>query len=171
MAQSQFDTFNKADLKTWTEAAKKELGGKDPFDALNISKHDLIIKPYYDKEDTRDLIVNNLRPSLNPYLGPRGWYNTPNINVVNCEEANKLALEYLSSGADGIQFTLETEADLDKLLEKIELPYCSIFFVVKNEQSKILGDFAQYIKTRGFDKAQIIGGIFWQSSVRPSWLG
>ncbi|MEP2671297.1 MAG: methylmalonyl-CoA mutase family protein [Cyclobacteriaceae bacterium] len=167
MAQSQFDTFNKADLKTWTEAAKKELGGKDPFDALGLSKHDLIIKPYYDKEDARDLTVNNLKPSLNPYLGPRGWYNSPNINVVNSELANKLALEYLSSGADGIQFTLETEADLDKLLEKIELPYCSIFFVVKNEQSKILSDFAQYIKTKGFDKAQIIGGIYWQASAKP----
>lgn len=169
MAKSQFDTFNKADLKTWTQAAKKELGGKDPFDELIISKHDLIIKPYYDREDTRDIIINTLSPSPNPYLGPRGWYNTPNISVNNnSQEANKLALEYLSNGADGILFTIDSEVELEKLLHQIELPYCSIFFVVKNEQSKILSDFAQYIKTKGFDKAQIIGGIFWQPGVKPS---
>ncbi|MEQ8363009.1 MAG: methylmalonyl-CoA mutase family protein [Cyclobacteriaceae bacterium] len=165
MAQSQFDTFNKADLKTWTDAAKKELGGKDPFDALSISKHNLIIKPYYDKEDTKGLNINNLKPSFNPYLGPRGWYNTPDITVKNCKDANKLALEYLNSGADGIQFTLETEAKLDQLLHQIELPYCSIFFVVKSEQSKLLGDFVQYVNAKDFDKAQIVGGIFWQTPV------
>jgi len=163
MAQSQFDTFNVTDLKTWTEAAKKELGGKDPFDALTISKNDLSIKPYYDKEDIEGLTINKLRPSSNPYLGPRGWYNTPAIAVRNCKEANKLALEYLNSGADGIQFTLEVEAELEQLLDKIELPYCSIFFVVKTGHSKILGDFAHYVKNKDFDKTQIVGGIFWQT--------
>lgn len=165
MAKSQFDIFNKTDLKTWTEAARKELGGKDPFETLSIAKNDLIIKPYYDKEDTRGLTVNNLRPSRNPYLGPRGWYNTPDIIVSNCEDANKLALQYLNSGADGIRFILEADAQPDKLLHQIELPYCSVFFVVKNGQSKILGDLIQYVNAKDFDKAQIVGGIFWEMPV------
>lgn len=165
MARSQFDTFKKADIKIWTEVAKKELGGKDPFDTLTISKKDLIIKPYYDKEDTAGLIEDNLSPSQNPYLGPRGWYNTPDVSVKNCEEANKQALSHLNSGADGIQFTLETDIEINKLLNGIELPYCSLFFVTKNEQSKIVSDFVQYANAKGFDKTQIVGGIFWQTPV------
>jgi len=167
MAESLFDTFNEADIKNWIEVAKKELGGKDPFDALAISKKNLIIKPYYDKNDTAGLIEDNLKPSKNPYLGPRGWYNTPDIVVRDCEKANKLALLHLNNGADGIQFTLGTDIKIDKLLNQIELSACSIFFVAKIEHLKILHDFVQYVNTKGFDKAQIVGGIFWQPPIDP----
>lgn len=165
MSQGQFDTFSHTNLNTWIEAAKKELGGKDPFEALSISKNDLIVKPYYDKEDTKDLAENILHPSDNPYLGPRGWYNTPNINVKNCAEANKLALEYLGSGADGILFTLQTEAELDILLNQIELPYCGIFFITETEQSKLLNDFAQYVSSKGYDKSQVKGSVIWTDTI------
>lgn len=165
MAQNIFSTFNEASIKSWTEAAKTELGGKDPFDALTISKKNLIIKPYYDKEDTVDLTENNLKPSKNPYLGARGWYNTPEVVVKNCEAANKLALLHLNNGADGIQFILDTDIKIDKLLDQIELTACQISFSVKNEPPKILSDFVEYVNAKGFDKTQIVGGIFWRTII------
>ena len=162
MAQSLFGTFGEASVKNWTEAAKKELGGKDPFDALALTKGGLAIKPYYDQSDTLAITEDNLRPSLDPYLGPRGWHNVPDITVKDCAAANKLALWHLNNGADGVQFTLDTKTDMAKLLHQMELTACSIFFVPKNGRSTLLGEFEQYVHAKGFDKTKIVGGIFCQ---------
>lgn len=161
MSQGQFNTFSKADIKTWTEAAKKELGGKDPFQSQIVSKGKIDIKPYYDQSDTSTLPEDILAPTSNPYLGPRGWYNAPNVVVKDNKEANKEALLHLNNGADAIQFTIEAEIQVEVLLANIELPYCGIFFLMKSDQTKLLIDFEQYVNAKGFDKSQIVGAVFW----------
>lgn len=168
MSPNQSPSFLKADMKTWHEAAKKELGGKDPFEALSRLKESICIKPYYDASDTKNINIHILPPSTNPYLGPRGWYNVPTITVLNDLEANKKALDHLNNGADGIVFKINDSISIDKLLSNIELPYCSTFFLTEIEQSKLLADFVKHVNAKGFDKTQIVGGLFCNSNQTAS---
>lgn len=164
MSSNQSPSFLKADMKTWCEAAKKELGGKDPFEALSRSKAGIRIKPYYDASNTKNITTHTLSPSTNPYLGPRGWYNMPTVTVRNDLDANKKALEHLNNGADGIVFKINDTISIDKLLSNVELPYCSTFFLTEIEQSKLLADFVRHVNAKGFDKTQIVGGLFCNSN-------
>ncbi len=163
MPAFQFDSFQKADKKIWTTRAQKELEGKDPFESLSVSKHGIHIKPYYDATDIKHLSIDILPPSNDPYLGPRTWHNTPIVNVENAKEANKQALNLLNNGADGIIFKIGVTIRMADLLNGIELPYCSTFFLIDNEHSKLLIEFEQFVIAKGFDKAQIVGGAFWES--------
>lgn len=164
MSPHQSSSFLKADMKTWREAAKKELDGKDPFDTLSRQKESIRIRPYYDASDTKNIAAHILSPSTNPYLGPRGWYNMPTIKVLNDIDANKKALEHLNNGADGIVFKINDTISIDKLLANIELPYCSTFFLTEIEQSELLADFVNHVNAKGFDKTQIVGGLFSKSN-------
>ena len=164
MPKDKFYLFSATNAALWSEAAKKELKGKDPFESLSISKQGLSIKPYYDASDTDSLAETTLSCSTNPFLGPRGWYNTPIVTVVNDEHANKTALAHLNMGADGIIYRAKGPVRIEKLLDNIKLPYCSTFFLIDTNQSNTIYEFGKYVNTKGFDKAQIVGGVFCESS-------
>lgn len=161
MGQDYFTSFLNADSKAWADVAKNELNGKNPFETLSYVRGGINVKPYYEASDTKNIAEDNLMPSADPYLGPRGWYNTPKIDVTDSSVANTKALEHLNNGADGILFNIQSTVVVEKLLANIKLPYCATFFQFENEQSTFLSDFEQYVGLNGFDKAQIIGSIFW----------
>lgn len=163
MPSQPFGSFPASNSKNWNDVAKKELGGKDPNEVLMIEKHGLQIKPYYDASEIVSASNSWVRPSTDPYLGPRGWHNTPIVLVENEKEANKSALEHLANGADGIVYRLKETVDFEMLMKDIELPYCSSFFQIRHNQEKFVYDFNHWVNAKGFDKTQIVGGVFWDS--------
>jgi len=163
MPHDLFNAFPKASKNIWTEIARKELSGKDPFESLAVTKENLSIRPYYDVTDTGSLQEEALWPSSDPYLGPRTWHNTPLVKVVNSVDANKIALDHLNNGADGILFAIRGPIEVHQLLANIELPYCGIYFLFESDHSKLLADFELYARAKKFDTAQITGGVFWES--------
>ncbi len=162
MLHDQFDSFQKADKKTWTETARKELDGKDPFENLSRMRGNLSIHPYYDHTDTALIRSESLKPSSDPYLGPRAWRNTPLVTVNDGLEANTIALDHLRNGADGILFSIKTPVDIDKLLAGIELSYCGTYFLFEDDHSNLLVDFEQYAIAKKIDTTQIVGAAFWK---------
>jgi methylmalonyl-CoA mutase len=112
----------------WKEAAQQELNGEDPFVKLKIAKGKISILPYYDSCPANTSSFFSLPISANTYLGARGWVNAPKILVADEKSANKLALDHLNRGADGILFQIDTNPKFDQLLKGIELPYCFTFF-------------------------------------------
>ncbi len=161
MPSPSFASFAPADSKKWNEAALKELDGKDPLDSLSTQKQNLVIKPYYDTEDTQQISEFLIEPTVNALQGPRGWHNAPLVTVDNEKRANESALHHLNNGADGIIYTINGQHELSALLKGIELPYCSSYFIIKDNTSGIVQQLIELANIKGFDKTQIAGGIFW----------
>lgn len=163
MASLSFESFPPSTSTNWNEVARKELGGKDPIESLSLKKQNLVIKPYYDAEDTISITQFFNKPSTDPILGPRGWFNAPLVNVGDEELANKSALNHLNNGADAIIYRLSGPCQLNTLLHNIELPYCGSYFIIENNNSDLIPQLIALANAKGFDKAQIVGGIFWHS--------
>ncbi|HEY5690962.1 MAG TPA: methylmalonyl-CoA mutase family protein [Cyclobacteriaceae bacterium] len=163
MASLSFESFPPSNSKNWNEVARKELGGKDPIESLSLKKQNLVIKPYYDASDTLSITPFFNKPSSDPLLGPRGWLNAPLVTVGDEESANKIALNHLINGADAVIYKLSGPCQLNTLLHNIELPYCGSYFIVENNNADLIPQLTTLVNAKGFDKTQIVGGIFWQS--------
>jgi methylmalonyl-CoA mutase len=145
----------------WINAAKAELDGADPFHKLVSHKGSIRVEPYYTASDTKPELQYALRAS-NAWWGARQWNNAPLVRVANAEDGNKLALNYLATGADGILFQLlHPIDDVEQLLADIKLAYCSVFFTgeITKEFVENLFDYA-----RQSGQASMSGGLYYNSA-------
>lgn len=156
--------FSSRTLQNWEIAAIKELEGTGSIEKLTFEKAGLKIKPYYTAEDATSSQLPPLQSSMAPYTAARHWVNMPKVLVEDEKEANALALFHLQNGADGIYFDLDgSSADPEVLLDKIELPYCSVSFLATSLNAPFLASFHDYAAKK-FDKDQINGNIFWSEN-------
>jgi len=152
----------------WLIRARQELEGVDPIEKLTVLKGDLEILPYYDASKINTANQPRLKPSLNPYNGSRSWINSPKIFVNDEVNANKLALTYLNSGADGILFNCpSTEINPAILLNKISMKDCSVSFLVNHPSQLWLENLIQSAENN-FDKTDIKGAIYWRGPIEIS---
>jgi methylmalonyl-CoA mutase len=160
-------SFPKSNRDDWKKTATKELNGNEPFtDLLWKDRDELVFYPYYDKEDLIDLhFYNNFnpKPSTDSFLGNRSWSNLPNVTVLNDVTANKIALEHLQNGADGILFDVSNSAasDIDKLLTGIQWEYCTLSF--KGVNDAFVGSLSEYISKLTTETSKLHGGVFWEA--------
>lgn len=158
-------SFPKSNRDDWKKTATKELNGNEPFtDLLWKDRDELEFYPYYDKEALTNLhFYNNfnLKPATDSFFGNRSWANLPNVTVLNDVTANKIALEHLRNGADGILFDVSNNAasDIDKLLEEIQWEYCTLSF--KGVNDTFVGKLSEYISKLTIDTSKLQGVIFW----------
>jgi methylmalonyl-CoA mutase len=147
----------------WLEVARQELEGADPTKKLTHKKGDLEILPFYIADETEPKNSPILKPSSLPYSEARSWINTPKILVTDEPDANRKALSYLNSGAEGILFDCSSrEINPITLLNQISLPDCSVSFLLTRSNINWLQEFNTYAKN-SFDKKKIRGNIFWSS--------
>ena len=161
-------SFSASHTKDWTEAAKTELSGADPFDKLSFLQEGITIKPYYDEADRNPDFSFSLSPSSDPYLGARAWRNTPRLVVTQEKKANELALEALNHGADGILFEITTanqNPDIKALLNKIDLNYCAVSFLFHGDHLPLLKEIHNELESR-FDKKKMTGSFFFTGNSR-----
>jgi methylmalonyl-CoA mutase len=162
------ENFPKTNNEHWKQTASKEIEGKDPYVELRWTTADGIdLLPYYDYESIQglDYLENfTFAPAENSFLGARQWFNTPLVTVNDEITANKISLNHLANGADGIIFSFgkRNGLKLERLLENIEWPYCSLSFEVpeKNFSDKTLRDFVSKNYT---DTLALSGSLFWES--------
>ncbi len=134
-----FHSFSASSKKNWSEAAKLELKGIDPFEKLAFIKDEIKIQPYYDWTDLPEGFSSTNTNSPDAYLGSRAWRNMPKINAHD-PLANKKALDALNNGADGILFVVTSDSvALEKILRGIDLRYCSVSFLT-NEHYPLLNE-------------------------------
>jgi len=144
----------------WLSNAQQELAGAEPMERLTVRKGEIEILPFYDTSKNNPSQKPLLKPSLNPFNGPRSWINSPRILVTNDIQANKVALSYLNSGAEGILFDCHHEINPTLLLDKISLVDCSVSFVIRHAAHEWIFKFIEYAENN-FDKSLIKGGIYW----------
>lgn len=159
--------FPKSGKKDWLKVALQETNGKDPFEILSWhGKDDILFLPYYDRENAlynKDASSPFGLPAAEQISSSREWVNAVPVNVSEEEAANKLSLEHLARGADGLLFDLRDRqrTDLNQLLKQIEWPYCFVGFLAKSDES-FFNQLSAFIQNT-FDPASVRGAIFRES--------
>jgi len=160
--QSFLNEFRPNSKEEWKAKAIADLKGKTIESlATNFDKN-INVDTYYSKEDVKgldDLLkYNNLLAHKSTLDGePRDWINYQKINVEDDLEANKLALNALNLGANGLIFNLNGITNYAVLLKKIHLESCAISFEGDDDTTNYL-TFAQ----KHFDIAKLTG--YWSSA-------
>jgi methylmalonyl-CoA mutase len=164
---SLFESFAKQNKDVWQRIAAQETESDDPAKILSWkSENGLLFFPYYDESDVAHLhYLDNLRLTVgeDSFLGNRKWLNAPIVTVDNETTANKISLNHLNQGADGLFFDINTRVDFEKLLLNIEFAYCSLFFHSKNQDLHSLSDFIDRKKIK-----TISGALFWDTIPKKS---
>ena len=122
MKHSLFSEFDPISSKQWKQKIQFELKGEDYNDTLIWnSPENIKVKPFYNQDDLpKNLPIN---PTAN------GFKICQNIFVYDLEKSIERALESIERGAESIIFTIENEnIDVSKLLEKLPLETCEIYF-------------------------------------------
>ena len=124
---------------------------------FDVEKKNIISPYYFDRNDLPATL-----PQLSPSPGG-AWVNMPRIAGLTDREANQTALAWLNSGAGGLLLELSDNADPKRLLEGIELPYCTISFLAESRHENFFSQFAADALARGFDPSLIAGAVFWKT--------
>lgn len=122
MKPSLFSEFDPITSKQWKQKIQFELKGEDYNDTLIWnSSENIKVKPFYNHDDLPAKLP--LNPKKN------GFKICQNIFVFDLEKSIDRAIESIERGADSIIFTIENETiDVAKLLEKLPLEFCEIYF-------------------------------------------
>ncbi len=117
-----FNDFAPVSAKEWKQKIQFELKGADYNDTLIWnSPDDIKVKPFYDKEDVKEVISVDTKASE--------FKICQNIFVHDIDKSIERALDSLKRGAESIRFTIEDETvDVAKLLAKLPLENTTIFF-------------------------------------------
>ena len=117
-----FTNFAPVSAKEWKQKIQFELKGADYNETLIWnSPDDIKVKPFYDKEDVKEIISVTTKASE--------FKICQNIFVHDINKSIERALDSLARGAESIRFTIEDETvAIEKLLEKLPLESTPIFF-------------------------------------------
>lgn len=117
-----FTNFAPVSAKEWKQKIQFELKGADYNETLIWnSPDDIKVKPFYDKEDVKEVISVTTKASE--------FKICQNIFVHDINKSIERALDSLARGAESIRFTIENETiAVEKLLEKLPLESTPIFF-------------------------------------------
>ncbi len=157
-------TFPIPTLEEWLEVARQELDGVDPLEKLSVLKGTLKIKPYYTSIVKNPIQDFDLKPATNPFYGARSWMNTPRITVEDEKIANRIALDHLNAGADGIVFEpRKPNLQFDTLFNQIKPEYCALSLLIRNDFPAYASDFSAWTSRNGM-AGSLTGSFFWESA-------
>lgn len=118
MKEKLLEAFPPVSTEAWEAVIERDLKGADYNKKLvwrTLEGFD--VQPYYRAEDLAKLPNVDGEPGKYPYM--RGnhsagnpWLIRQDIRATDFSEANRLALDALSRGADSVAFVLDTHADL-----------------------------------------------------------
>lgn len=153
--QNLFNSYPAISKSGWIKKAVEDLNGID-FNTLKWRPEEsLVIEPFYTSEDVEDKVYpSSLFSNL---ASSRYWENLEKIEVHNEKESNKMALNALNEGADGIIFELsDYKPDLHLLLQDILLQHCTIYF---SGPIDITEDYLAYAKSQKIPLQELQGGL------------
>jgi methylmalonyl-CoA mutase len=159
--QESFPISNK---ELWKISAMREVDGDEAFKKLTWADQDgITYSPYYTFEDIaaiRSLGAFQHDTLKKAFFGSRAWINMPAITVNDEISANKIALEHLAQGADGLLFDLNQKPGINfaALLTNIELQYCAVSFY--NISDNFFSDLNKLFDAGKINRDKLSGCIF-----------
>ncbi len=165
-----FSEFPPVSTEEWEGKIKKDLKGTNYEKKLFWKTNDgFKVKPYYRKEDLKDLDYLNSYPGDFPYVrgnkkNNNNWHIRQDIDAKDIEKANEKAQDILNKGIDSIAFILDEEKninrnDLDKLLKNININNVEINFICGYNSQKIIEILLELSKQNNWDIKNIKGSV------------
>lgn len=143
--------FSAVSLEQWKQQIIKDLKGKDYETLQNHTADGVSIDSVYHRSNSA---VNS-----QPFKENASWTIVQEILVEDEKTANKQALEHLNRGATSLLFFLYSNADLNVLLQDIQLEHIRTNFVVEGEVLTLTQNLKQLLIERQIDGSQINGSI------------
>ncbi len=153
MPKNLFSEFEPSSYTEWQEKTLKDLKGK-PFEELFYHTTDnILVNPLYVPQTLKNPI------SPQPSSESEGWVVIEEILVDDEKEANKLALDRLNRGANGLLFYVVEDVDLAALLDGILMEHITIHFVVDGNGMAILDKWIAVAEKNGVPVEKLNGTI------------
>jgi len=163
-----FSEFPPVTTSEWETKIFDDLKGAD-YEKKLIWKTDegFDVRPYYRAEDLHGLEYLNNLPEAYPFL--RGdnkthnnWLVRQDFNTTDVDEANTLALDAISRGADALGFDtreVTTHKQMRRLLDKIDFSRININFFSSRSYPLTLELLIYEVTSRGNESTKIGGSI------------
>jgi methylmalonyl-CoA mutase len=163
-----FEEFPPISTAKWEAQIEADLKGADYEKRLIWKTHEgLKVKPYYRAGDLEHIPFMNALPGEFPYVrGARvnhnGWEVRQNIYSDDITSANKMAVEAIERGAEGVGLMarqVNSLDDLANLIRYIELEKTAVHFTSSREYPFLAELFVQKMKLRTADKHKVHGSL------------
>lgn len=165
-----FKEFSPVSTEEWLDKVKADLKGGD-FEKKLVWKtaEGFNVKPYYRKEDIKELPDLNTSPGEFPFIrgvsdGTNEWYIRQDIKVKDAKSANQKALDILGKGITSLGFIFEENTSftpelMEDLLAGIFCESIELNFYPQGSAKELLKVFTDYIKKKGHKPGLIKGAI------------
>lgn len=167
-----FAEFPPVTTAEWEEVIKADLKGAD-YEKKLIWKtiEGINVKPYYRAEDLQNLSHLNSNPGEYPFV--RGikaksndWEVRQDIEIDNCYEANKLALEAIERGATSLGFkvkNLQTHEEMTAMFQGIDLTKIKINFTLADSYPLVYDYYMYELNKQNIDPSKAKGSFNFDS--------
>ncbi len=163
-----FAEFPPVSTEKWEEVINKDLKGAD-YDKKLVWKtiEGFNVKPYYRAEDLQGLEYLNTNPDQYPYTrGKNGhsnvWDIRQDITENDPAKANVFAVDAVKRGATSLGLRachVTTTAEMQTLLQGIDLQEVKINFVCSKDWLRTLQLFVETATAMGFDPKECAGSL------------
>lgn len=163
-----FKEFPPVSTEMWEAQINADLKGADYEKRLIWKASDgLKVKPYYRSEDIKNLRFTESLPGEYPFVrgtnsDNNNWEIRQDIESADIALSNKIALEAIERGADGVGFRVKgvgSADDLTNLIRYIELEKTAVHFISAREYPYIMELFIQEMKLRTANKNKVRGSL------------
>lgn len=163
-----FDGFPPVTTEQWEQQIHTDLKGAD-YDRKLVWKtpEGIKVRPYYRAEDLEGLPYSDTLPGEFPFL--RGnharhnhWEVRQDVDLEDIVTANKIAVEAIERGAEGIGLNakqVQSREDLAALIRFIELEKTAVHFIASHEYPFIAELLIGEAQLRGADLTKIRGSL------------
>ena len=163
-----FSEFAPVSTEKWEEIINKDLKGAD-YDKRLIWKttEGFNVRPYYRAEDLENIEYLKTNPNEFPFTrgnkkDNNNWDIRQDIETENILEANKIALDAISKGANSIGFKAKNIAnsnDMTAILSEIDLTKISINFNFTKSYTLIFDLFSKEVERQNIDLSEVRGSL------------
>jgi methylmalonyl-CoA mutase len=163
-----FSKFPPVTAGEWEEKIHEDLKGADPDKLTWQTPDGISVRPYYRREDIRELSF--IKSIAGEYPYSRGyrtknndWEIIQDIIVNSFHDANQQVLSLLGKGVNTPRFILKIKPSelnqLDELLRNIDLQTVPIMFSLPDNEYSILKLIVELARKKGIDPAAIKGSV------------
>ena len=153
MRKTLFSDFPPSTYQQWRDQTTKDLKGKPFEDLFNHSTDGILISPLYAEENRKHALGEQ------PVSPQKGWVTIEEILVEDTAKANRIALDVLNKGANGILFYVFDEVDLEQLLDGILMEHITLHFVVEGNGLTVLKNWIELAQRKGISPESLRGTI------------
>ena len=163
-----FGTFPPINTADWEALITNDLKGADYQKKLIWKTSDgFDVKPYYRDEDTQRIGFINSDPGEYPFVrgnqvNSNNWEIRQDIETDDQSEANRLAVDAVKRGATGLGLVaseLETESDVEELLDGIDSTKVAINFGAASSYPALIKVVASHAKSKKLTVAELKGSF------------